>query len=82
MIVRVTRYNRNTEFELADKMYCPGCGETGYLYREFGDGDYYQGSIYFCINCNTGHHLDNCNCTTDEVDLDTIKQIKEVVNGN
>ena len=46
MIVRVTRYNRNTEFELADKMYCPGCGETGYLYREFGDGDYYQGSIY------------------------------------
>lgn len=82
MKINVTRYKYITEFELESVLYCPNCGKSGYLYRECGEGDYYQGSIYLCINCNNSHHLDSCNCTVDDVDLDTIKQIKEVVNGN
>lgn len=37
------------EVEKGD-VYCPECGQAN-VYCEVGDGDFYEGSIHYCLNC-------------------------------
>lgn len=39
-------------------LFCPLCGNKA-IYQECGPGDYYEGSSYVCIKCNSKHSLDN-----------------------
>lgn len=46
-----------SEFIKILDMFCPNCGRDSKVYEETGEGDYYMGTEFRCINCYHGWHL-------------------------
>jgi transposase-like protein len=42
---------RDAEFSITD-LYCPECGKHD-VWQEGGEGDYYVGSEYICVDCKS-----------------------------
>lgn len=57
-------------------LYCPLCGKRE-IWVELGQGDYYQGSSYYCTSCISHHNLDSSHTEDQEAYINMIKQIKE-----
>lgn len=57
------------------KLYCPSCGKRTVWVDESSD-DYYLGSNYYCISCNSMHCLDFCVTKMDNPYQMIIEQIK------
>lgn len=59
-------------------LFCPICGEKD-VWREEGEGDYYQGGSYYCLSCSSRHYLDSSitlESRFDEPILTAIKKVK------
>lgn len=40
--------------------FCPFCGSNEHMYNDItGPGDYYDGTVTYCLKCNSAHYLDN-----------------------
>lgn len=77
MKINIKLNSYETIYELVLDMFCPNCGVKGNLFCESGEGDYYSGSHYVCINCNTSHYLDSCCSKIEGNDNKIVQQIKE-----
>lgn len=45
-----TEHYYDEDYVRAEALFCPCCGAKG-LWRQAGDGDYYQGPEYICAEC-------------------------------
>lgn len=59
-----------------NNMFCPLCGQQS-LWRQKGEGDYYNGVDYVCINCGATANLDSVHGPLDnEADIGVLEQLR------
>lgn len=61
---------------LEEDMYCTNCGKQNTVWSNQGEGDYYHGCQYLCLDCGATAHEPRMWVSNQDYDLQRLAQLR------